>query len=214
MGEHENKQQKTQLPAKNIVVMSANRYWLQGIATINKSHLTADVNVIYCHTLTMLRHHMLHSDIAGVVTTLCGDGETIIDWLGFREWCFRHKLSTGIILVNKFGFYKTGIITDIAAEIVSPALPVSQMAALLSALANQQYHFNTSTCGETGCHHLTRREMDFFTRLSQGDTVERLASQLSISRKTVGVYKYNVLQKLGIRRMALFYRICNAQTVN
>jgi two-component system invasion response regulator UvrY len=45
---------------------------------------------------------------------------------------------------------------------------------------------------------LSEREFEVFTRLARGETVARIAEDLSLAASTIGTHLYNVKQKLGV----------------
>ena len=49
---------------------------------------------------------------------------------------------------------------------------------------------------------LSARELEVLVRLARGDTVQRIASELSLSASTVGTHLYNIKQKLAISTQA------------
>ena len=49
---------------------------------------------------------------------------------------------------------------------------------------------------------LSVREFDVFLRLARGETVQRIAKDLSLSASTIGTHLYNVKQKLGVENQA------------
>jgi two-component system invasion response regulator UvrY len=49
---------------------------------------------------------------------------------------------------------------------------------------------------------LSSRELEVFIRLARGETVQRIAADLSLSASTVGTHLYNIKQKLAVSNQA------------
>jgi two-component system invasion response regulator UvrY len=56
--------------------------------------------------------------------------------------------------------------------------------------------------GSSPLERLTEREFDVFLRLSRGESVQRIAKDLSLSASTVGTHLYRVKQKLEVENQA------------
>ena len=192
-----------------VVVMSANKYWLDGIDHLTKGMAIADCELLFCHTLSKLQHYITTLNVVGAITGFYGNGEQLVDWLRFREWFLSYRPAVGMILIGNAVCKNRRIISDIAGKVINPAVTVSQMEEHIQALGEEKYRFDFQAKKKKVTERLTRREMDFFISLCEGHTPDYLARRLSVSPKTISVYKYNVLHKLGVRSMPRLYKIYN-----
>jgi len=69
-------------------------------------------------------------------------------------------------------------------------------------LANELDPGDMSAGARSPLDRLSVREFDVFLRLARGDTVQRIAKDLSLSSSTVGTHLYNVKQKLDVENQS------------
>jgi two-component system invasion response regulator UvrY len=67
-----------------------------------------------------------------------------------------------------------------------------------AALAQQLALADISGTAKSPVERLSEREFEVFVRLARGETVQRIADDLSLSASTVGTHLYNIKQKLGM----------------
>jgi len=53
---------------------------------------------------------------------------------------------------------------------------------------------------------LTARQMDILRLILQGLTNQEIADSIDLSRRTVEVHRYNLMQRLGVRNVAQLFR--------
>ena len=55
---------------------------------------------------------------------------------------------------------------------------------------------------------LSNRELEVLMQLARGKSLKQVASDLSLSPKTVGVHKHNLCRKTGLRSMVEILKYC------
>lgn len=191
----------TQHRGTEMIVMTPNRFWCQGIMQIILSGKYKNLKVHYCHSLNKVAELLkMHPEIAFLLTDEYGDDENITDWLMFCSWarCVRPTLQ--VVMLRHAD--RPGV--DISSHrqkqgYMDMMSPLVQIEARLNAIHRGCL---PGTGIPSGGAVLTPRELYILKCLCHAESPVRLGKRLGIAVKTISTHKARALRKLGLKRLA------------
>lgn len=191
----------TLLSRTEIVVMTPDRFWCQGVSQMLKNGRFDSMIVYFCHSLSAVTDLLkVHPAICAVLTEEYGDDENISDWLVFSNWVRTAIPMMQVVMLRHMD--RPGV--DISSHrkrqgYLDMMCPLGELGELFGAIRNGRL---------LGCEipvwgrGLTPRELYILKCLCHAETPIRLGERLGITVKTISTYKATALRKLGLKRLA------------
>ncbi|MDK9358867.1 LuxR C-terminal-related transcriptional regulator [Lelliottia sp. V106_10] len=190
------------LPSRvEIVVMTPDRFWCQGVKQIIQNSKYESLMVHFCHSLnemTMLLKG--RPSVFAVLTEEYGDGENILDWSMFSNWVKRHCPMLKMVMLRPAD--RPGV------DITSHRKRKGYLD-MMSSLRDLERLFRTI---KNGCLSggeipvwepvLSVRELYILKCLCHAESPKRLGKRMGVNVKTISTHKTKALRKLGMKRIA------------
>lgn len=185
-------------PGIAIAIMSPDQFWCQGIYYVAETCLREKIVIHYCHNLVELRKALMLNNISTLLTEECGMGESLVDWLKFRQWSANAfpklhivKLQNSIFLEPDKG--------GVNPEVLSLAATINEFRYLLyrinfGMLQSSKVSFNRP--------YLTERELYVLQCLCRAETPNKIGRRLGLSTRTISGHKMSALKKLGLKSLS------------
>lgn len=193
---------KTNKPSKTeMVVMTPNRFWCQGIKQIILKNEYSNLSVHFSHSLSRMAELIrLNPEIKVILTDEYGDDENIADWLMFCDWVrfvcpklkmvlLRHTDRPGLDISShrqKHGY-------------LNMTSPISRFEGVFRDILNGRLASAEIPHLRGG---LTPRELYILKCLCHAEPPVILGERLGIAVKTISAHKSMALRKLGLKRLA------------
>jgi len=76
-------------------------------------------------------------------------------------------------------------------------------------IAEDHILVNNPKMTTTGINSLSQREIEVIEYIKKGNSSKEIAMVLNISRKTIGVHRYNIVRKLNLKNVASLINYIN-----
>lgn len=184
-----------------IMVMSPNRYWCQGLAYLVQNGMNSNIHMTYCHSLWALTERLKSNPaISVVLTEEYGDDENMSDWLIFSNWVQTECPGLQTVMLRYSG--RPGVdITSLrrGREYLEMASPIRGVAELLNVIKSGRFSAGKIPARRA---QLTRRELYILKCLCNAENPVTLGKKLGITVKAISKYKGSALRKLGLKRLS------------
>jgi DNA-binding NarL/FixJ family response regulator len=129
-----------------------------------------------------------------------GDGEDIIDFLEFTRWAENVSINLRVVYIThpETILCRTKLVLGEKEQILVNASTSNLLSLFFKISRNQLKRYNV----RLGEIKMTNRELKVLQLLCYGESVAMVGAKLGMSVKTVFLFKYKALGKLGLKRIS------------
>ena len=193
-----------------IAVMSPDRFWCQGIAAIIGQQPVSGVSLYICHSLSVLKNHLLQEAADVLLTEEYGDGENCADWLVFIYWKTQAFPAIPVVplyhpvILTPNGKRQNRIHFN-SLRIPCALQMTSSCSTLRTVLQSCLDGHLVAGPGAFRGSRLTFQERRVLKCLCHGASIKALSARLCLSCKTISAHTVSALRKLGLKRMSSLF---------